>query len=293
MSSMSRVHHASFTVRFDECDAYGLINNPNLVRYMSEAGRQADRAHGWMDAPADGGELAWAVARMEVAFLRPAHDADQLEVSTWVSAVQADGWQRVFDVRRNGESDLLAKGRIEQRVVDGGGRPQALPEAVRAALGQVTEGAQPTWELSRPSAGTSPVKALSRTRPVTWRDVDPRGWVNIAAMLDYMTDAGIDAGVAFGWTLARCQAEGLAFVVREHGVDCRGLVGLGEVLDVTTWLSDVRRSTGLRHYRLRRGAGGVVVAEGHTRWVVVDPASMRPARLPDSFTTEFAGHISA
>ncbi len=287
-------HRSSFDVRFDECDAYGLINNPNLIRYMHESGIRADQALGLPRDRPDGRAWAWMAGHLEAAFLKPVHYGEAVEVTTRISSVIPEGWQRAYEVRHRGEHEILALGRILWHLADRErGQRQALPDEIQAILGRAqSAGQEPAWEVSPPSTATAPEGALHRLRSVAWRDVDPQGFLNIAAILDYMTDAGIAAGAEHGWTLARCQAEGIAFVVREHVVDYRMPTNLEEILDMSTWLSDVRRSTGLRHYRLQRQESGDIVATGHTRWVVVRPDTMRPSRLPASFGSDFEGHIS-
>jgi acyl-CoA thioester hydrolase len=291
---MPPIHRSSFDVRFDECDAYGLINNPNLLRYMYEAGLRAERTLGLPVPSSDGTSPIRAAAHVEVAFMSPVHYPDTLDVSTWISAVHSDGWERRYEIRRAGEDPVLAECRTEWRMAAPlGGMPLELSDEIRRPLEAASgPAAGSSWTATPSNSSPAPAGALHRRRQVAWRDVDPQEVLSLPAIVDYMTDAGIEAGAAHGWTLARCESEGLAFVVREHVIDYLRLASLGDLLDVSTWLSGVRRSTGLRHYELRCEADENVVAKGHTRWVVVRPESMRPTRLPDLFETDFKGHIS-
>jgi acyl-CoA thioester hydrolase len=291
---MPRVHHTSFRVRYDECDAYGLINNPNLVRYMHEAGLQAGSELGFDRKDQAGVDDVWMATHMQADFLSPARYGDDLDDVNWLSAVIDGGWHRVHEIRRKGDDDVLARATLEWVLSEReSGRRLALPERIRTGLGDAEQSESgPAWEIHEADAGWPPDGALSQRRMVAWRDVDPQGCVNVAAYVDYMTEAGIEAGSAHGWTLDRCQAQGVAFVVRQHTLECLLPVGLGESLTVTTWLSRVRRSTGLRHYTVQREKDGRPVARGATRWVVIDPTSMRPSRLPNSFADDFGAHIS-
>lgn len=285
---------ATFEVRFDECDAYGLINNPNLLRYLQEAGWRADGKLGLPQASRDGQAWIWMPSHTEIGFLKPVRYGDVVEVTSQVASLTPDHWQRAYQVRRRSEDDLLVQGTIVWRMADADdGRPRLLPDEIRRALEwALAAQSQSDWAAGQSKAEAAPAGALRQQRSVAWGDVDPQGRLNLAAIVDMMTDVGIDAGAAHGWTLARCEAEGIAFVVREHVVDYHVPARLGEALEVSTWLSDVRRSTGLRHYRLQQRSGGKVLADGHTRWVVVRSDSMRPSRLPQSFAAEFEGHIA-
>lgn len=60
-----------------------------------------------------------------------------------------------------------------------------------------------------------------------------------------------------------------------------------EVIDIETWLSDVRRVRGNREYVLRRPKDGQLIARAQADWVYVDRASLAPLRIPAEALAQF------
>ncbi len=60
-----------------------------------------------------------------------------------------------------------------------------------------------------------------------------------------------------------------------------------DVIDIETWLSDVRRVRGNREYVLRRPKDGGIIARAQADWVYVDRANLAPLRIPAEALAQF------
>jgi acyl-CoA thioester hydrolase len=92
--------------------------------------------------------------------------------------------------------------------------------------------------------------------------------------------------------MSRVQAEGFAIVARRHRIEYRQPAVLDDELELTTWISDVKRATAIRHYTVTRVSDGALLARARTLWVWVDAKTGRPIRIPDGFLADFAPNIA-
>ena len=127
--------------------------------------------------------------------------------------------------------------------------------------------AQATAQWAEPGAsGTDtvppppppPDEVFRRARRIDWQDVDASATTGPGALAAIAEDCGLALCDAYGWPLDRCTAEGFAMVVRRHEIASRGLVRMGDELEIATWASDVGRASAIRHYVM--SSGGEVVA---------------------------------
>ncbi|MFQ3595119.1 MAG: acyl-CoA thioesterase [Sphingomonadaceae bacterium] len=132
---------------------------------------------------------------------------------------------------------------------------------------------------------------MERPEAARWRlplaaspeDIDQMGHVNNAVYVRWLQEAGV-----FHWYALATDAEKerYAWLIARHEIDYRRPCHLGEALAAETW---VDRPRGARFDRLVRvlGPGGDVRAEARTTWVLLDRASMRPQRVPESIIARF------
>ncbi len=127
-----RFDHPVAVVEAD-IDANGHANNVVYLRWIQEAAV----AHWSALAP---GELAasasWAVVRHEIDYKRPALVDDALVVRTWVGATSAATSERLSEVIRPADGQVLARGRTVWCLFDRAtGRPGRITPAIKAILG--------------------------------------------------------------------------------------------------------------------------------------------------------------
>lgn len=113
--------------------------------------------------------------------------------------------------------------------------------------------------------------------------VDGNGHVNNVNFVQWMQDAAVRHFTAVGGA-AVTQAMGATWVVRTHTVEYFLPAFAGDVIEVHTWVANVRRVRSLRRYRFVRKSDGRKLVEGATDWVLVDAAQGHPLAIPASIS---------
>jgi len=131
-----RGHLLAVRVYFEDTDFSGVVYHANFLKFMERARSDMLRLlgvdHAALDDGAYGERLAFAVARIDIAFRKPARIDDVVEIETAV--VESAGVRLVLEqtVRRGGESLVDAK--VTVVMVNAAGRPRKMPEALRDKL---------------------------------------------------------------------------------------------------------------------------------------------------------------
>ena len=283
-----------FRVRHYECDAYGHLNNVNYLRYMQEATIEASAAAGYDTARYAALGYHWLVRETEIEYLHPLVYGDTVEVKTWVADFRRVRSRRAYELRSLATGELSARGMTDWVYLNTAtGEPAIIPGEMILAF--VPEGAPPATprQPRREKVPPPPPGVFRQLRRVRFQDVDPAQHVNNAVYLAYAEDCGFQVAAAFGWPAARMTAEGFAIVPRRHRVVHTGQAVLDDEVEIATWVTDVRRATGARHYALTRVSDGTPLAEIHTLYVWVDRDTLRPIRIPSHFLADFAANISS
>ena len=126
-----------------------------------------------------------------------------------------------------------------------------------------------------------------RTFRVRHYECDAYGHVNYANYLRYMQEAAFDATAAAGYDLARYEAMGRHWLVRETDIEYLRPLRYGDSVQVKTWVADFRRIRSLRAYEFRLAGSGELVARAHTDWVFLDSATWRPVPIPPEMMAAF------
>ncbi len=283
-------HTRTFRVRYYECDAYGHVNNANYLRYMQETAFDASAAAGFgMEAYASLGRL-WLARATEIEYLQPLRYNDTFEVTTWVADMRRVSSRRIYEFRR--QDDLVARAFTDWVFIDSATRrPAPVPPQVSGAYLD-PEGNRPSSPRKPfPPAPPPPPGVFTTHRKVAWKDIDGAWIVNNPIYLEYVEEAGFEVVAAHDWPVERMTAEGFGILIRKHRIEYLSPARLGDLLEISTWASDVRRSTATRHYCLRQASSGEVVARVDSLGVWVDLAAGRPIRIPPGFMHSFAPNI--
>jgi acyl-CoA thioester hydrolase len=290
---MPMIHVRTFRVRYYECDAYGHVNQANYLRYMQEAAFDASAAAGYDLTRYEAMGHHWLVRETDIEYLRPLRYGDSVQVKTWVVDFRRIRSRRAYEFRRAGSDELVAHARTDWVFLDSATwRSAPIPPEMMAAF--FPEGLpDPAPPRPRfPSAPPPPPGVFRLRRRVEWRDIAPEQHVNNAVYLSYLEDCGVQVAAAHGWPMARMQAEGFAIVARRHQIEYQQPAVLDDELELATWISDVKRATAVRHYRVARVRDGALLARARTLWVWVDLKTGRPIRTPDTFLADFAPNIA-
>ncbi|HOU39773.1 MAG TPA: thioesterase family protein [Promineifilum sp.] len=282
----------SFRVRHYECDAYGHVNHANYLRYMQEAAFDASAAAGYDIARYEADGRQWLVRETDITYLRPLVYGDTVIVRTWVADFRRVRSRRAYALRLAGSDEPMATATTEWVLLDSATlRPATIPPEMIAAFHHPGVAAGERREPF-PEAPSEPAGVFRTRRRVEWRDIDPAGHVNNANYLAYIEECNVGVAAAHGWPMARMMAANLGIVARRYRIEYRQPALMDDELEVTTYISDVKRATAVRHNTIRRVADGALLARAHALWVFVDLATGRPRRIPADFMADFRPNVA-
>jgi acyl-CoA thioester hydrolase len=131
---MRHVFHCS--VRFDDLDSYGHVNNVTFVEYLQEA--RIDFAHRFLAdtmAPHEGS----VVAHQSIDYLRPVpFRTEPLDVEVWVTRIGRSSFDLAYDVRDSTAVFARATGILVAYDV-AAQEPRPLTDAEHSALTKFIE----------------------------------------------------------------------------------------------------------------------------------------------------------
>jgi acyl-CoA thioester hydrolase len=290
---MAVMHTSQFVVREYECDSYGHLNNANYIRFMQEAAFEASAAVGYPKTRYEALGRLWLARETEIEYLRPLYAGDTVEVKTWVADFRQVRSLRRYEFRQNGNSELAARASTDWVYLDrASGQVVSVPSEIIAAY----SGGDPVERLPRrpfPAPKTTPKEIYTLRQRVEWRDIDAAQHLNNAAYFNYIEDCAVHVAAHYHWPLDRLQAElGIAMMAARHQIEYLQPARLGDLLDISTWLYAIRRTSATRYYRITRTADGALLAQAQTVWVAVNIHTGRPVRIPEVFGVDFAPNMA-
>ena len=285
---MPITHTRTFRVRHYECDAYGHLNNANYLRYMQESAFDASAAVGYDLERYNHMGRQWLIRETEIEYLLPLLYNDKVAVKTWVADFRRSTSRRMYEFYNTANGMLAARGSTNWAFLDSVTyRPVTIPlEMVAAFLPEGLPDIRPP-RRTFPKAPTPPPGVFSTQRRVRWHDIDRLGHVNNAVYLEYVEECGMQVLNAHGWHPERMAEKGFAILVRKNHIQYRQPALLDDEMEISTWASDVRRSSATRYYRIRRSSDRSLLVEIHALGVWVDLTTGHPRRFPPQFLEDF------
>ena len=124
---IGREHRFALTVYFEDTDTAGIVYYANYLKFMERARSDMLRATGIdQRAAKDAGEGVYAVAEVNIRYLRPAKLGDDLLVISTVEQVRAASV--VIHQRVIRGSEQLADARVTAAYLDPNDRPKRQPK---------------------------------------------------------------------------------------------------------------------------------------------------------------------
>lgn len=124
---VGREHHFALTVYFEDTDTAGIVYYANYLKFMERARSDMLRATGIdQRAAKEAGEGVYAVAEVNIRYIRPAKLGDDLVVLSTVDQVRAASVAIHQRVMRG--SQLLADARVTAAFLDPSDRPKRQPK---------------------------------------------------------------------------------------------------------------------------------------------------------------------
>jgi acyl-CoA thioester hydrolase len=291
---MPLIHERTFRVRHYECDAYGHLNGTNYLRYMQETAFDAAAAAGYdLSRHREMGRL-WLVRQSGIEYIKPLFYNDTVRVKSWVEDFRRVDSRRAYEFRAAGSDEVVARSYTDWVFLDTGTmRPAPIPQAVKDAFVPERLPERNGRREKIPPAPPPPPGLFHLGRRVEWRDIDALGHVNNAAYLAYAEDCGVQVAAAFGWPMSRCMEAGFGIMVRRHQIDYQRQAVLDDEVEVSTWISDFRQTSAIRHYMIRDQASGDLLVRVRSLYVWVELKAGRLMKMPEDFRAAFAANVAA
>lgn len=281
----------SFQVRYYECDAYNHVNHANYVRYMSEAAFGAAAAVGYGQDYLDNSGHVWLAREHDIEFIRPLTYGDVVHIDTWVADFRRVRSLRKYDFWRGEE--LVARASTDWVFINTSTQQLAfVPPEVAAAFEAKNGILEETTRQDFPKPAPYAPEVFTGYYPVEWRDIDPQFHVNNAAYLAYIENCNIDVCAHYGWPMDRMAAEGIGIIARRYQIEYRRPAVLGDTLKISTWVSDRRGASAIRHHEIRRAADDLLLVRSRVKWVWINLQTGAPIRIPKPFLEAFADNFT-
>ena len=125
--------------------------------------------------------------------------------------------------------------------------------------------------------------------PHTVRDdeIDDQGHVNNVHYVQWMQSAAVAHSSIQGWPPQRYLDHGGGWVARSHFIEYLQPAFAGEKIVVRTWVSDFKKITSLRKYKIIRPHDDVVLAVAETNWAFIGLQHRVPRRIPAELSESF------
>lgn len=288
---MSAIFKAIFRVRHYECDSYGHLNNVNYVRYMQETALDASAAVGWDAERYQEIGHQWLIRETNIEFLQPLIWNDEVEVTSYVLNFRRVQSQRRYEFRRVSDNALVARADTNWVYLNSEtGKPASIPDSMVHDF--APDGLADADKIAKfPEPPPQPDGVFRLQKRAEWRDIDAVGHLNNAAYMAYCEDASTQVGRDIAWTMQRMLDEGFALVIRRFRIQYLQAAILDDEIEISTWVSDVKRATALRHYDLRRVFDKERLARAYAQIVCFDLEKQRPMRIPQHFLDAFSANI--
>lgn len=122
---------------------------------------------------------------------------------------------------------------------------------------------------------------------VRYYEMDALGHVNNAIYQHYLEQAAIEHSEHIGYGVARYSELGGVFVMRRIAIEYLRPAAAGDILEVTTWLENMRGPRCHRHSEIRKQGETELLVTAEALWVWVDAKTMRPKAIPNILIEAF------
>lgn len=290
---MPAVYRTTHRVRTYECDAYGHLNNVNYIRLMQEAAIEASAAVGWDLARYAAVGQHWLIRETDIEYLRPFLYGDTIEITTWVEDFRRVRSRRIYEFRKAGEADLYARAETDWVYLDRQTKQlAAIPPQMIEDFAPDSDVVTGSIRTKFPPPAPPAPEIFTLRKRIEWRDIDMEGHANNAAYVGYLEDLSTQVGRHYGWPMQRLIDSGTIIILRQLRLIYHQPAYMDEEVDIQAWLSDMRRVSVVRHYRMERVGDGALLAQARGLWVSFDLHKQRLTSVPRDMMDAFAPNVS-
>jgi acyl-CoA thioester hydrolase len=137
---MPAIFEHSLTVRAEEIDRLGHVNNLAYMAWMIDAAVAHSAAQGWTGERYEQLGAVWVVRSHEITYVEPAYAGEAIVVRTWVADMTKVSSTRRYRILRATDEQLLAKAATRWAFVDREtGTLRRIPEEVWKAFELVAD----------------------------------------------------------------------------------------------------------------------------------------------------------
>jgi YbgC/YbaW family acyl-CoA thioester hydrolase len=252
-------------------------------------GYTADR---WLDR-----RIAWVIRETEIEYFSPLRYGDTVEVSMRMGDLRKMSAARFFELQLVGTQKLVARARSEWVAVNiDAMRPMPIPNEVIADFFGEPAADKPPPRKRFPKGPSPPAKLFRSSKRVEWRDLDLQQHVNNATYLSYMETASLEAVEGLGFSIQSALDQNTGAVAQWSHVLYQGQAAVNDELEITTYVSDLGKTSYLGHYTITRLGDSAILTRGHIRWVWIHLDTLKPRPIPaelrahlEAYTTSDAG----
>jgi acyl-CoA thioester hydrolase len=259
-----------FKVRHYELDAFGQINDVNLVRYMQEAAIEASTALGFSLDWYNTNRVGWVVRRLSVRHYASAVYGDEIAAATWLSGLRGVRSIREYDLTRTRDGCRLARGRAEWVYMDfQTGQPTRIPDAWADAfdlkgkpedLGIRLTDAQPTKNPRR----------FTHRRCVQFHELDAVGHVNHAVYLQWIEQAFRDALQTIGEAVEPSTSDSWRAIQTGHEIQYFAAAVDRENIEIVSWPCETSANSAAWTYEVYNPDSRKLLARDYARMAIVN-----------------------
>ena len=130
---MSELQSCEIEIRvpYADVDQMGCVHHPNYLKYFEQGRTELLRESGWVYRDLEAAGIYFVVTKAVCNYHNPARYDDLLIVTATVKRVTLARIDHHYELRRKGESVLLATGQTTLACVDGQGRIIPMPEGLK------------------------------------------------------------------------------------------------------------------------------------------------------------------
>lgn len=235
---MVREYTWQFNVRSYEADAWGMASTSGILRYLEQSAVTAAADAGY------GGDFhrernsAWIVRRITLLMYEPARQADEIQITTWISHFAKVRGGREYRIRNAATGQPLYTALTEWVYVSRETlKPIAIPPQL--AVGFSTPGA-PLGIYDPPQVETNTHHASFTTeRTAEWHEADSMAHINNANYADWLDDAVRSAIGELGWNMGALQQLGLHLRGEYYNLNYKRAALPGDKLQIATQITGV------------------------------------------------------
>jgi acyl-CoA thioester hydrolase len=111
-------------------------------------------------------------------------------------------------------------------------------------------------------------------------DTDQLGQVSYSTYQQYLEQTTTAHWRSLGLTAEHCASMGGVFVMHRIEIEYFKAALAGDLLDVTTWVVEMRGACATRRYEIRRAGEKQLLLSAEALWVWIDAQTLRPRSIP-------------